>query len=355
MDANQDFDFDAFISHSSLDKTMANAVCAKLEMAGIRCWIAPRDVRSGGSWPGQIVEAIRRCKVMVLIFSSNSNSSAPVLNEVVQAADRKVPIVPMRIEAVDLSADLSFFMKTVHWLDAMTDPVERHLDALVLTVQRCLPDKPGQAASRSAAGATRVRQEPISTPEGEGLTIVLVEDDYQQSDDYIATLKKNISGAKIRLFESAADLIRALPELERDVPAFIISDLMMPWDDPNNEDSKVPKGYSFKTGGFFLVNRLQKSKALASVPVILWSAVDCRDEVSHLSHVKLLLKSQMQSIDMVRHVRSVLMASGALRPAKRPGSSGVAGGNEARPSPIGTSIKPKKVLKSTTRRNGRKA
>ena len=38
---------DAFISYSSKDKTIADAVCARLEARGIRCWIAPRDVRPG--------------------------------------------------------------------------------------------------------------------------------------------------------------------------------------------------------------------------------------------------------------------------------------------------------------------
>jgi len=33
---------DVFISYSSKDKTIADAVCARLEMRGIRCWIARR-------------------------------------------------------------------------------------------------------------------------------------------------------------------------------------------------------------------------------------------------------------------------------------------------------------------------
>jgi len=39
---------DAFISHSSKDKTIADATCAYLEASKIRCWVAPRDIRPGG-------------------------------------------------------------------------------------------------------------------------------------------------------------------------------------------------------------------------------------------------------------------------------------------------------------------
>ena len=49
---------EVFISHSSKDKVYADAVCARLESEGIRCWIAPRDILPGMSWGSAIVEAI---------------------------------------------------------------------------------------------------------------------------------------------------------------------------------------------------------------------------------------------------------------------------------------------------------
>src|ERR1700720_2887126 len=67
---------DVFISHSSLDKPVADAVCAALKNTAIRCWIAPRDVQPGRSFAGEITRAIQRSKVMVLIFSAHSNTSA---------------------------------------------------------------------------------------------------------------------------------------------------------------------------------------------------------------------------------------------------------------------------------------
>ena len=75
-----------FISHSSQDKPVADAVCAALERASIRCWIAPRDVQPGRSFAGEITRAIQRSKVMVLIFSAHTNTSEQVLREVQLAA-----------------------------------------------------------------------------------------------------------------------------------------------------------------------------------------------------------------------------------------------------------------------------
>ena len=83
-----------FISHSSKDKTIADAVCATFEANGLRCWVAPRDVRPGAAWGAAIVDAIQNSRVMVLIFSDNANTSGQIAREVERAADSGITIVP---------------------------------------------------------------------------------------------------------------------------------------------------------------------------------------------------------------------------------------------------------------------
>jgi hypothetical protein len=51
-------EFDVFISYPHQDKATADAACATLEAAGVRCWIAPRDVTPGMDWSECIVDAI---------------------------------------------------------------------------------------------------------------------------------------------------------------------------------------------------------------------------------------------------------------------------------------------------------
>jgi hypothetical protein len=131
-------EFDVFISHSSKDKTMADAVCAKLEEAGIRCWIAPRDIKAGMTWSGEIKKAIDQCKVMVLVFSSNANESVQIIREVEAAVHCGKPILPLRIENILPSDSMAFFMNAVHWLDAISEPQERSLEKLVQAVSALL-------------------------------------------------------------------------------------------------------------------------------------------------------------------------------------------------------------------------
>jgi hypothetical protein len=129
---------DVFISHSSKDKTVADAVCGTLEKQGIRCWIAPRDIPPGQSWPAAIVEAISNSKVFVLILSDISNQSKQVTTEVGEAFDNGIPIVPLRIDDVKPSQEMGYYIKSIHWLDAMTPPMEHHINKLAESVEALL-------------------------------------------------------------------------------------------------------------------------------------------------------------------------------------------------------------------------
>lgn len=136
---------DVFISHSAQDKKSAETICAALEQNGIACWVAPRDVRPGKSFPGEITRAIQQCKVMLLIFSQASNSSEQVLREVQLAVDSHLPIVRLRIADIPLSDDLRYYLSTPHWLDALTPPLTRHIPPLVAAIRELLgpaADKP---------------------------------------------------------------------------------------------------------------------------------------------------------------------------------------------------------------------
>jgi hypothetical protein len=157
-------EFDAFISYSSRDKTAADATCAVLENAGVRCWIAPRDIRPGVEYGAAIIDAIERCRVMVLIFSSSANESRQIHREIERVVSKGIPIVPVRIEAVAPTKSMEYFLGAIHWLDALTPPLEGHLQKLAETVKAILqvdaaahsannlaaPDKSGTATGAKA-------------------------------------------------------------------------------------------------------------------------------------------------------------------------------------------------------------
>ena len=137
---------EVFVSYSTSDKPIADAVCATLERHAIRCWIAPRDILPGLDWGAAIVDAIGESKVMVLVFSASANKSPQIKREVERAVHKGVTIIPLRIEDVPLGKTLEYFISSSHWLDAFSPSVEAHLDRLAETVKLLL-SRPSRASS----------------------------------------------------------------------------------------------------------------------------------------------------------------------------------------------------------------
>lgn len=146
--------FDVFISHSHDDKSTADAICATLEAKQVRCWIAPRDIVPGQEWGEAIIEGINACSIMVLVYSSASNGSKQVRREVERAINRGAILIPFRIENVPMSKTMEFFLSSHHWLDALTPPLEAHLEALTTTVRSLLKTKnPNETLLRADAAS----------------------------------------------------------------------------------------------------------------------------------------------------------------------------------------------------------
>jgi hypothetical protein len=155
--------YDAFISYSSHDKATADATCAALESSSVRCWIAPRDIVPGAEWGEAIVAGINHCRVMILIFSANANESRQIRREVERAVSKGIPIIPLRIQDIRPTHSLEYFIGTVHWLDALTPPLEAHLRRLAESVKTLLqidPPPPHIATPSNRASPAAVSAKP---------------------------------------------------------------------------------------------------------------------------------------------------------------------------------------------------
>jgi adenylate cyclase len=148
---------DVFLSHAAADRAAALAVLDGLERAGIRCWIAPRDVPAGSDYGQEIVDAVKGCRVFVVIFSSNANSSPHVRREVERAVSSDRSIVPFRVENILPTGAMEYCLGGTHWFDALTTPLDPHVANLVTTVRRLLG--PGTAAA-DGKGGTEAAERP---------------------------------------------------------------------------------------------------------------------------------------------------------------------------------------------------
>jgi tetratricopeptide (TPR) repeat protein len=148
---------EVFISYASDDKPVADAVCATLEARGVRCWIAPRDLLPGRPYPEAIEEAISNSRVMVIVFSQPAADSRDVRSEIHLAFQQEITIVPFRIQDMHFPKGMKYWLGAVHWLDAITPPLEHHLRTLsericehLITGSQITPAKPERSSNPKA-------------------------------------------------------------------------------------------------------------------------------------------------------------------------------------------------------------
>jgi TolB-like protein/Flp pilus assembly protein TadD len=148
-------DRDVFVSYASQDAAVANEIAAALERNGLRCWIAPRDVRPGAQYADAIVGAINEARAVVVVLSASAVASSHVGREVERAASKHKPIIAFRTDDAVLNRALEYFLGESQWIDVPKLGMPEALTKLVEAV--------------GSGSATSARQSPV-THRGVGAT-----------------------------------------------------------------------------------------------------------------------------------------------------------------------------------------
>jgi TolB-like protein len=137
-----------FISYSSPDAAIAAEICSALERNGQSCWIAPRDVVPGAFYADAIVSAIDAASVVLLVLSQHAAASPHVIREIERATSKRLAILSLRIELVQMPPALEYFLNASHWLDASVCGVTAILPKLVDAVGHLVNPNSGRVGGR---------------------------------------------------------------------------------------------------------------------------------------------------------------------------------------------------------------
>ena len=142
--------YDVFISYSSKDQKVVEAMCAYLEQHMVRCFVAYRDIPKGVVWAKAIVEALDESKMMVVVFSEEFNLSDQVDREIELASEGKKPILTFRISDAMFKGAKKYYLKNINWIDAFPDP-EKVFDALLDNVYKLIGQPDGHKSEVDTA------------------------------------------------------------------------------------------------------------------------------------------------------------------------------------------------------------
>ena len=130
---------EVYICYDERDLEMAKKVCDTLEGNGLDCWLKNRDT-GAKHMVDEIMNAIKKSKVMVLLYSQNSKDSNFVNNEVDIAFAEKRSILVFQIDDSKLDGSLEFFLRNKPRIQAYPNPEDR-FDRLVQNTSKLVKEQ----------------------------------------------------------------------------------------------------------------------------------------------------------------------------------------------------------------------
>lgn len=126
-----------FVSYSSQDRKLVNAIVNMMKEEGISYWIAPEMIPAGSSYAREIPRAIKECEVFLLVLSRTSQKSIWVEKEIDNAISHRKTIIPFQIDDVPLNDTFRFYLNNVQMISYAQDgqdaigELKEHLNQLV--------------------------------------------------------------------------------------------------------------------------------------------------------------------------------------------------------------------------------
>jgi hypothetical protein len=115
------------------------------------------------------VRAIRQAKIMLLVFTSNSNNSEEMNKELALASQSKLIVVPLRIEDVTPNEAFAYEFATRQWIDFFAD-WECAIEQLAQRISSATRDAPSEQPQVEARPPA---PEPEPAAESEGPALAL--------------------------------------------------------------------------------------------------------------------------------------------------------------------------------------
>lgn len=139
------------ITHAPTDTVVATSIRQALEAAALKCqFLSPLRSDYQETHASRIID---KSDAMVLVLSAAASGSAPIEKQVEKMANNGKPIITFRTDQAPLSKQLEFYLSTPHWLDASSQPLEKHLADLVLTTRKLLDERRPRTAMKGKTAA----------------------------------------------------------------------------------------------------------------------------------------------------------------------------------------------------------
>lgn len=108
------------ISYSRRNSDIAEGLASALRERGVDYWY-DRMIKPGADWRDEIANAISSAKILVILFSAESNDSQELRKELAIADRHKLLIIPVRVEEIEPKGLFEYELARRQWFDLFPD------------------------------------------------------------------------------------------------------------------------------------------------------------------------------------------------------------------------------------------
>lgn len=139
-----------FISYSRRDKEEVLSTIEELREGGITVWVDMEGIPGGSQWAREIVRAIRRCRVFMLMLTENSCDSININRELALASEWGKDVLPVLLSPVEIEDEMAYRLAGIQRVSVFDKPREKGLADVLRALKGAglLPSSmPGQTLS----------------------------------------------------------------------------------------------------------------------------------------------------------------------------------------------------------------
>lgn len=144
---------EVFVSYSRQDNDKVQALTGKLRSAGVRLWMDVRNIDGAAMWGEEIVNAVAKSKVLLLLVSKTSVVSQNVVKEVLLASEHKGHILPVDLEPTEIPGSLKYALAGIQHIEYFRGEPEEAMKSVLRSLERlgvAIGPEPGKPGSGPA-------------------------------------------------------------------------------------------------------------------------------------------------------------------------------------------------------------
>ena len=187
----------AFISYSTKNQVVADAIRELLKRKGIATWMAPGDIPAGSKYAQVINRAVKECSCFVLVLTEDAQSSVWVAKEVERAINYRRPIIPVQLEDVTLNDEFELYISSdqlvaIRKIEEDSEEVQRLLAGIIPYTGATASPSPVCNSENEQMPERTIAYYTLPHPEVKRRLLLIVDTSENMVDDYIEATEKTV-------------------------------------------------------------------------------------------------------------------------------------------------------------------